>query len=126
MNDAIINFYLEYILTTWIDNQLQELGIKSSISTSHTFMSIGEIKDGDSGVDTVVRSVLNRFYIFSTFFYPQLHRWKSVRLANDSVKEISSEDSAKMKVWSKYHIFDKEFVLIPIFSGYELNGESEH
>lgn len=126
MNDAIINFYLEYILTTWIDNQFQELGIKSSISNSHTFMSVGETEDGGSEVEAMIRSVLNRFYIFSTFFYPQLHRWKSVRLANDSSKEINSEESAKIKVWSKYHIFDKEFLLIPIFSGYELRSENEH
>ena len=122
INDVVINFYLEYILTTWIDNQFQKLGIQFSISNSHSFMSIGEIGDGDSETNAMIRSILNRFYIFSTFFYPQLHRWKSVRLANDASKEIASEESAKMKVWSKYRIFDKEFLLIPIFSGYILNG----
>ena len=74
INDTIINFYMLYSLSTYIDRQLQSLGIEPSdaLTLLHTPMS--ELNKNEKIRQVMVQSVLDRFYIFNTSFYLQYCR----------------------------------------------------
>ena len=87
LNDNIINFYLSYILTQYIDRALEvahidkSVGVeyvrKRALSTNRTDIE-EEIEDP---LQSTLHSIFDRFEIATTFLYPQLHRLSSVCLA---------------------------------------------
>lgn len=84
LNDSIINFYLLYVLTDYIDSCLDVAGIDKKkvqelahdpvkMSPAYVSMDFEE-----ASLLTLVKPLLNRFAIATSFMYPQLRRLVSV------------------------------------------------
>ena len=104
LNDSVINFYLNYLLTKHMYDVLSSRKITRedvekafSNKRSHAAEQIRKAIAKES-----------RFYIFSTFFYPLLK--KLYQLRDRKTKE-------KVRKWAENgHVFDRDFVLFPIFN----------
>ena len=90
LNDSIINFYLLYMLTEYIDSYLDTAGIgrKTVIELVHDPVKMSptyvSMDFEEATVLSIVKPILNRFAIATSFIYPQLHRWSSVLEVNSS------------------------------------------
>lgn len=107
LNDSIVNFYLNYSLNQAIEDEL----VLNAISREEAIDLINNKYEGDSERKTIVTqaldAILRRSYIFSTFFFPLLKGLRKVD--NSTMKE-------KVIKWAyDGHVFDREFILIPIY-----------
>ena len=85
VNDSVINFYLRYMLTQYIDSNLRRAGIdlqKAQDMAGHP----EKLKDtysprsaDEEAILPVLRPLCNRFAVATSFIYPQLRRLHSVR-----------------------------------------------
>lgn len=84
VNDSVINFYLRYTLTQYIDSSLRREGIdlqKAQDLASHP----EKMKDAyspktaeEEAILSVLRPLYNRFAVATSFIYPQLRKLHSV------------------------------------------------
>ena len=87
VNDSVINFYLRYMLTQYIDSSLLREGVdlqKAQDMASHP----EKLKDSyspnnaeEEAILSVLRPLFNRFAVATSFIYPQLRKLHSVELA---------------------------------------------
>ena len=85
LNDNIINFYLSYLLTQYIDRSLEAAHIDKSAGVEYVrkrALSINgtnmEEEEPEGSLQSTLHSIFDRFEIATTFLYPQLHRLSSV------------------------------------------------
>ena len=87
LNDNIINFYLSYLLTQYIDRALEVAHIDKSVGVEYVrkraLSTSGEDmeEETEDPLQSTLHSIFDRFEIATTFLYPQLHRLSSVCLA---------------------------------------------
>ena len=113
LNDSIVNFYLEYSLTEYVKKELVAKQIFAeaveNVKKKQTALTRRE--------QTLLRkykSVTNRFYVFSTFFYPMMRKLKQIRDPEEKEKAIK-----RLLKWSvEIDLFEREFVLIPVITGW--------
>lgn len=110
LNDNLVNFYMNYLLSSYIEDQLTLHGILLEDAVS----VLSRIPLADPDHDEKVRSTLNdsllHFYMFSTFLYPQLSHLR--RIDNQAAKE-------KLFKWCEAAgVFRRHCVFIPIFQEY--------
>ena len=113
LNDSIVNFYLEYSLTEYVKKELVAKQIFAeaveNVKKKQTPLTRRE--------QTLLRkhkSVTNRFYVFSTFFYPMMRKLKQIRDPEEKEKAIK-----RLLKWSvEIDLFEREFVLIPVITGW--------
>ena len=74
INDTIINFYLLYTISSYIDRQLKSLGIEPSDVFTYLSTPMSELDKNEKFRQVIVRNVINRFYAFNTSFYLQFCR----------------------------------------------------
>lgn len=78
INDTIINFYLLYYISSYIDSQLKSLGVEPSDVSSYLSTPVSELNKNEKFRQVIVQSVINRFYAFNTSFYLQFCRGYAV------------------------------------------------
>lgn len=71
INDTIINFYLLYTISSYIDRQLKSFGIEPSDVSTYLSTPMSELDMNEKFRRVIVKSVINRFYAFNTSLYPQ-------------------------------------------------------
>ena len=71
MNDSIVNFYLEYCLTEYIKKEL--VANKLFVDAVENMMKKeSALSAREQKLVRKYKSITNRFYVFSTFFYPKM------------------------------------------------------
>ena len=86
LNDSIINFYLSYLLTQYIDHALEVAHIDKSVGVEYVRKRDLSVNGPDmeeeieNPLQSTLHSIFDRFEIATTFLYPQLHRLSSVWL----------------------------------------------
>ena len=112
LNDSIVNFYLEYSLTEYVKKELVAKQIFAEAVENVKKQTALTRRE-----QTLLRkhkSVTNRFYVFSTFFYPMMRKLKQIRDPEEKEKAIK-----RLLKWSmEIDLFEREFVLIPVITGW--------
>ena len=107
LNDSIVNFYLNYSLNQSINDRLQYCHIKPEDALLGLHDEFTGSEEAKQQIASTLDAILRKFYIFSSFFYPQLI----------SLRKVGNE-KAKKKVlkWAEDgHILEREFVFFPVF-----------
>ncbi|KAK8810806.1 hypothetical protein WA556_003890 [Blastocystis sp. ATCC 50177/Nand II] len=107
LNDSIVNFYLNYSLNQSINDRLQYCHIKPEDALLVLHDEFTGSEEAKQQIASTLDAILRKFYIFSSFFYPQLI----------SLRKVGNE-KAKKKVlkWAEDgHILEREFVFFPVF-----------
>ena len=73
LNDNIINFYLEYLYTEYMDEELSKRHCDYAQA-----LSLAE-KTEETANTVEIKTLLNRFHIYSSFFYSRIQRDIEVR-----------------------------------------------
>ena len=113
LNDSIVNFYLNYSLNQSINDRLQYCHIdpEDALLVLHD-----EFKGSEEAKQNIANSldaILRKFYIFSSFFFPQLISLR--KIGNDKAKK-------KVLKWAEDgHILEREFVFFPVFQQFFLS-----
>ena len=112
MNDSIVNFYLEYCLTEYIKKEL--VANKLFVDAVENMMKKeSALSAREQKLVRKYKSITNRFYVFSTFFYPKMRKLKQIR--DPKEKELAIKGLLKWSV--EINLFEREFVLIPVITG---------
>lgn len=107
LNDSIMNFYMNYSLTEFIEGQLSLLGIPKEDAV----LLLQKKHLADPSREELIKGALNSllltFHIFSTFLYPQLSKLRC--LDNRDIKK-------KLLKWCENAaVFQRQCVFFPIF-----------
>ena len=99
VNDSVINFYLRYMLTQYIDSRLRREGIdlqKAQELASHP----EKLRDGyfpknaeEEAILSVLCPLYNRFAVATSFIYPQLRKLHSV----ESLFRVDARNARKKR-----------------------------
>lgn len=104
LNDSVINFYLNYLFTRHIYDQLAIEGFSEQEVDSMFAESQFKQK---SSMPEFISSIVNHFSIFSTFFYPLLNQFH---------KSHDENSLNKIRKWEgRSSLFTHDFVLIPLY-----------
>lgn len=118
INDTIINFYLLYYLSSYIDCQLKSLGIDPSVAHACLSTPLDALNKDEKFRLNIIESVVNRFYAFHTSTYLQFcsdyvvgkhisfHKQKRNEKKNESLFLTPILDS----------VAKKEHLIFPVFS----------
>lgn len=112
LNDSIVNFYLEYSLTEYVKKELVAKQIFAEAVENVKKQTA--LTRREQTLLRKYKSVTNRFYVFSTFFYPMMRKLKQIRDPEEKEKAIK-----RLLKWSmEIDLFEREFVLIPVITGW--------
>lgn len=112
LNDSIVNFYLEYSLTEYVKKELVAKQIFAEAVENVKKQT--PLTRREQTLLRKYKSVTNRFYVFSTFFYPMMRKLKQIRDPEEKEKAIK-----RLLKWSvEIDLFEREFVLIPVITGW--------
>lgn len=104
LNDSVINFYLNYLVTRHIYDQLLIEGFSEQEVDSLFAEGQHKLK---SSAPEFVTNIVNQFSVFSTFFYP---------LLNQFYKSHDEQSLNKIRKWEgQSTLFTHDFVLIPLY-----------
>lgn len=104
LNDSVINFYMNYLVTRHIYDQLLIEGF-SEQEVNSMFVE-GQFKQKND-IPVFISSIVNQFSVFSTFFYPVL---------NQFYKSHDEKSLNKIRKWEGQNsLFTHDFVLIPLY-----------
>ena len=110
LNDSIVNFYLNYSFNQHVNDSLNRCGIRPEEAVQVLNGEFSGEEDQKEAIGRCLNSVLLKYYIFSSFFYPQLIALR--KLGNEKAKK-------KVLKWAEDgHILEREFVFFPIFEQY--------
>lgn len=113
LNDSIVNFYLEYSLTEYVKKELVAKQIFAE-AVENVKKKQTPLTRREQTLLRKYKSVTNRFYVFSTFFYPMMRKLKQIRDPEEKEKAIK-----RLLKWSmEIDLFEREFVLIPVITGW--------
>lgn len=113
LNDSIVNFYLEYSLTEYVKKELVAKQIFAE-AVENVKKKQTPLTRREQTLLRKYKSVTNRFYVFSTFFYPMMRKLKQIRNPEEKEKAIK-----RLLKWSvEIDLFEREFVLIPVITGW--------
>ena len=111
LNDNLVNFYMNYLLSTYIEDQLSTHNIL--IEDALSVLSRTPLPDPsqEEHIKATLNHSLLQFYMFSTFLYPQLSHLR--RVDNQAAKE-------KLFKWCEMAgVFQRQCVFFPIYQSYE-------
>ena len=110
LNDSIVNFYLNYSFNQHVNDSLNRCGIRPEEAVQVLNGEFSGEEEHKEAIGRCLNSVLLKYYIFSSFFYPQLIALR--KLGNEKAKK-------KVLKWAEDgHILEREFVFFPIFEQY--------
>lgn len=105
-----MNFFLEYCLTEYIQKELRSH--KIDVSSVEAWMKQPSPSPEEKRSIEQYKSILNRFYVFNTFFYPKVCKMKRIRDPEEKNRSLQ-----RLLKWSKeIRLFEREFVLIPVMT----------
>ena len=105
-----MNFFLEYCLTEYIHKEMRSH--KIDVSSVEAWMRKPSPSPEERRSIEQYRSILNRFYVFNTFFYPKVCKVQRIRDPKEKDRSLQ-----RLLKWSKeIRLFEREFVLIPVMT----------
>ena len=72
LNDSIVNFYLNYSFNQHVNDSLNRCGIRPEEAVQVLNGEFSGEEEQKEAIGKCLDSVLLKYYIFSSFFYPQL------------------------------------------------------
>ena len=107
LNDNLVNFYMNYLLSTYIEDQLSTHDILTEDALSVLSRTPLPDPSQEERIKTILNQSLLQFYMFSTFLYPQLSHLR--RVDNQAAKE-------KLFKWCEMAgVFQRQCVFFPIY-----------
>lgn len=67
LNDNIINYYLEYLFTSYMNTQLRQVGCES-------LQALQIRKSPNHPLYSPIKALFDRFLVFNSFFYSRITR----------------------------------------------------